>query len=170
MRMHWEYKQIPEELSMSQNNYDFTSLEDLELACRLNEVESSGNFILMLSRFKELKNFQGDLIDVRIENLLDILRFLGDWKTLNISVSLKMNGSNYLNKEATKDIFLEALEIVKEKFPFPDARIRRLEIEEGYVTLRYKILYGESGAVFTEHQSNISDFNSWANSKSSPFL
>ena len=33
-----------------------------------------------------------------------------------------------LDEEATKDIFSKALEILREKFPFPDARILNLEI------------------------------------------
>ena len=138
---------MPEEFAMRQINYDFTNVEILEL-----DVMGVLDFILMLSRFRELKNFKttgGAGFVIRIDYLLDILRFLGDWKTLNISAHFDVLSD--LGNEATKDIFSEALEIVREKFPFPDARILMLEIVEGpYVNSYYRnaILLGERGAIF----------------------
>ena len=55
-----------------------------------------------------------------------------------------------LDNEETKDIFNKALELVNEKFPLPDVRIRELHIyEDPFNTIwrpRYSITYGESGA------------------------
>ena len=57
-----------------------------------------------------------------------------------------------LDEEATKDIFNEALEIVNEMFPFPDGRIRVLEIfETNNRQNRQYINYGEGGATLTHY-------------------
>ena len=68
-------------------------------------------------------------------------------------------------EDYTKEIFDEALEILLEKFPFPDKRILKLKIFETKVydwsiwndptdeyresPLRFSINYGESGATLT---------------------
>ena len=72
-------------------------------------------------------------------------------KNLNISVCLHVTSE--LEEEAAKDIFTEALEIVIEKFPFPDARILDLNISEIWDSEiwdedrpKFSISYGESGS------------------------
>ena len=62
-------------------------------------------------------------------------------------------------EDYTKEIFDEALEILLEKFPFPDKRILKLKIYEARVynwswweyesPQRFSINYGESGATLT---------------------
>ena len=111
------------------------------------DERSSVNFVPMLSRFKELKNLETDHLVIYFDYLLDILRFLGDMKNLKISVCFKV--VNGLGEEATKEIFIKALEIVRKKFPFPDSRILKLEILEARCSktkIGWKI-YGESGAI-----------------------
>jgi len=135
---------------MRQNDdYDFTYLENLEFSGTFMPYDerSSVNFVPMLSRFKELKNLETDHLVIYFDYLLDILRFLGDMKNLKISVCFKV--VNGLGEEATKEIFIKALEIVRKKFPFPDSRILKLEILEARCSktkIGWKI-YGESGAI-----------------------
>jgi hypothetical protein len=81
---------FPEKFAMRQNDCDFTNLENLDISLRRLwfmelEYENSGNFIPMLSRFKELKNLKTELA-IHIDYLLDFLRFLGDMKNLKFSV------------------------------------------------------------------------------------
>ena len=62
-------------------------------------------------------------------------------------------------EDPTKEIFDEALEILIEKFPFPDKRILKLKIYETKVynwswweyesPQRFSINYGKSGATLT---------------------
>ena len=140
---------IHEEFAMRQNgDCDFTYLENLEISGVFYDERSAVNFISMLSRCRELKNLEtGHRLVIYIHYLLDILRFLGDMKNLKISVCFKV--FNDLGEEATKEIFIKALEIVREKFPFPDSRILKLEILEdrrSKTKIGWKI-YGESGAI-----------------------
>ena len=127
------YSVIHEEFAMRQNgDCDFTYLEKIEFygvyRVMPYDERSSVNFVPMLSRFKELKNLETGHSVIYIDYLLDILRFLGDMKNLKISVCFYVKSD--LDEEATKDIFRKALEIAREKFPFPDARILMLEIHE----------------------------------------
>ena len=142
-------KGIPEEFAMRQEDCDFTNLETLQICENNDEGLSSKNVIPFLLRFKELKTLDIHDLEIHIDYLLDILRFLGNMKTLTISVSLAV--IHELNEEATKDIFNKALEIVNKKFPFPDVRIvRELKIFEndGYLLGQpiHSIIYGECGA------------------------
>jgi hypothetical protein len=158
---------IHEEFAMRQNgDCDFTYLEKLEFSGTFMPYDerSSVNFVPMLSRFKELKNLETGhfFLGIYIDCLLDILRFLGDMKNLKISVCFEvLNGFHSVGEEATKEIFIKALEIVREKFPFPDSRILKLEIREkdsrilkleirenrwSNTKIGWKI-YGESGAI-----------------------
>ena len=141
-----DVKGIPEEFAMRQKNCDFTNLESLQIYENNDEGLSSKNVVPLILRFKELKKLDFSLLEIHIDYLLDILRFLGNMKTLTISVSLSV--IHELNEEATKDIFNKALEIVNKKFPFPDVRILELEIFEsvGYGQPRHSIIYGELGA------------------------
>ena len=87
------------------------------------------------------------------------MRFLGDTNNLNISANVEVR-SDY-DVEDTKGIFDEALEILREKFPFPSRRILDLkffededyyfgnEIEWRFKTSKYSIIYNESGATLT---------------------
>ena len=65
---------------------------------------------------------------------------MGDMKSLKISVCFYVMSD--LDYEANKDIFSKALEIVREKFPFPDTRILRLAISGNF-----EQLLCESGAI-----------------------
>ena len=94
-----------------------------------------------------MKKLDIDYLEIHIDYLLDILRFLGNMKTLTITVSLRV--ITELDEEATKDIFNEALEIVNEMFPFPDGRILELKIIDENIP-RNAIIYGESGPFLTK--------------------
>ena len=135
-------KGIPEAFAIRQEDRDFTNLETLLICEDNDEGLSSKNVVPFLLRFKELKNLDIDHLEIHIDYLLDILRFLGNMKTLTISVTLAV--IHELNEEATKDIFNKALEIINEKFPFPDVRILELKIIE-YNQPGHAIIYGESG-------------------------
>ena len=138
-------KGIPEAFAIRQEDRDFTNLETLLICEDNDEGLSSKNVVPFLLRFKELKKLDIDHLDIHIDYLLDILRFLGNMKTLTISVTLAVIYE--LNEEATKDIFNKALEIVNKRFLFPDVRILELEIFEsvGYGQPRHSIIYGEHG-------------------------
>ena len=142
---------IHEEFAMRQNgDCDFTYLEKLEFSGTFMPYDerSSVNFVPMLSRFKELKNLETGhfFLGIYIDCLLDILHFLGDMKNLKISVCIDTNGRG-LGEEATKEIFIKALKIVREKFPFPDSRILKLEILDYFPDFNGWKIYGESGAI-----------------------
>ena len=113
----------------------------------------------MILRFKELKKLEIHHLEIHIDYLLDILRFLGNMKTLN-NIDVSLGVINELDEEATKDIFNDALEIINEKFPFPDVRILELEIFEDNnyrQDYRYSIIYGESGPVLEKHVKSDSE-------------
>ena len=124
-------KGIPEEFAMRHNDCDFTNIETLEICESNDDGISSRNVIPMLLRFKKLKKLELRHLEINIDSLLEILRFLGNMKTLSIFVSLRV--MNDLDEEATKYIFTKALEIIEQKFPFPNVRILKLEIFEDNV-------------------------------------
>ena len=134
-------ERLPEEFSMKKNNCDFTNLHTLVIRENNNEGLSSEIVVPFLLRFKELKKLIIRHLEIHINYLLDILRFLADMKNLKISVSLGV--VNDFDEEATKHIFHKALEIVNDKFPFPDGRILKLEIFEynGNRQPGYSIIY-----------------------------
>ena len=146
------------DFDMRQNDCDLTNLETLELC----EHQESEMFwmpsIKLLSKFKYLKELV-ICLEIDIDFLLHIVRFLGDTNNLNISANVEVR-SDY-DVEDTKGIFDEALEILREKFPFPARRILDLkffededyyfgnEIEWRFKTSKYSIIYNESGATLT---------------------
>ena len=139
---------LSEEFAMQQNGCDLSNLETLDIE----QNPSSLNNLLMtlrrdevsvydvipnnelLSKFDNLKWLNIE-IEIQINFLLDIVRFLGSTKTVKISaiVEVKNDYDDY-DEEDTKKIFNEALEIMKEKFPAPATRILdlRLSEDEGY--------------------------------------
>ena len=149
---------VSEDFDMRQNDCDLTNLETLELR----EYQESEMFwmpsIKLLSKFKYLKELV-ICLEIDIDFLLLIVRFLGDTNNLNISANVEVR-SDY-DVEDTKGIFDEALEILREKFPSPDRRILDLkffededyyfgnEIEWRFKTSKYSIIYDESGATLT---------------------
>ena len=157
---------VPEDFDMKQNDCDLTNLETLELC----EYQESEMFWMpntkLLSKFKYLKELV-ICLEIDIDFLLHIVRFLGSTNNLNISVNVEVR-SNY-DEEDTKQIFDEALKILREKFPFPDRRILDLkffededyyygnEIEWRFETPKYSITYNESGATLITSGDN-SDF------------
>ena len=98
-----------------------------------------------------LKKLEISHVRIEINELLDVLHFLGNTKNVKISASLEV--LSYLDEEETKDIFNQALEIVRENFPFPDVRIQDLKIYESMNSInflhnvRFSICYGENGAM-----------------------
>ena len=74
-----------------------------------------------------LKKLEISHVRIEINELLDVLHFLGNTKNVKISASLEVMSD--LDEEETEDIFNQALEIVRENFPFPD-RILDLNIYE----------------------------------------
>ena len=128
---------------MRQNNCDLTNLESLIICPGI----PARQIVPMLSKFEKLKKLEICNLLIFIEYLLDILRCLGNMKTLKMSVTLRVMSD--LDDEATKAIFNEAIEILNEKFPFPDERILDLKISESWILLDYRpifsIKYGENG-------------------------
>ena len=149
---------VSEDFDMIQNDCDLTNLETLEVR----EYQESEMFwmpsIKLLSKFPNLKELV-ICFEIDIDFLLLIVRFLGDTNNLNISANVEVR-SDY-NVEDTKGIFDEALEVLREKFPFPSRRILDLkffededyyfgnEIEWRFKTSKYSIIYNESGATLT---------------------
>ena len=149
---------VSEDFDMRQNDCDLTNLETLEVR----EYQESEMFwmpsIKLLSKFKYLKELV-IRFEIDIEFLLHIVRFLGDTNNLNISANVEVRSDYDVND--TKGIFDEALEILREKFPFPARRILDLkffenedyyfgnEIEWRFKTSKYSIVYNESGATLT---------------------
>ena len=120
----------------------------------------------IILRFKQLKKLEIDHLEIHVDYLLDILRYLGSMKTHSISVSFGV--INELDEDATKNIFKEALEIVNEKFPFPDVRILELKILEKFENHRqprHSIIYGQSGP-FLDPEYETSDFSDTSDSES----
>ena len=143
---------IPKELvefDMREDDCDLTNVETLEINENNDEGLSSKNVVPFLLRFKDLKKLVIQHLEIHIDYLLDIIRYLGNMKTQRISVDLWV--INELDEEETKDIFSKTLEIVKEKFSFPDVRILELHIFEynGNRQPSHSITYGKRGAVLT---------------------
>ena len=154
---------VPEDFDMRQNDCDLTNLETLELC----EYQESEMFWMpntkLLSKFKNLKELV-ICLEIDIDFLLHIVRFLGNTNNLNISANVEVR-SNY-DEEDTKEIFNEALKILREKFPFPARRILDLkffededyyygnEMEWRFETSKYSITYNESGATLTTSGDN----------------
>ena len=140
------------EFALRKNDWDLTNLESLQI-CVFSIFVPKTEFLL---RFKNLKNLEIFYDEMDINYLLDILHFLGNTKTLNISASLEVR-SDLVDGE-TKDIFNKALELVNEKFPLPDVRIRELHIYEDPFYMmrrpRFSISYGENGATLTTIEDN----------------
>ena len=138
-----------EEFAMKQNDWDLTNLEMLRISYRRSYATAIPKLKLPF-RFKNLKKLEINYVGIRINELLDILRFLGNTKNVKISANLKVISGT--DKEENKKIFNQALEVVKEKFPFPDVRILDLNIYEG--SWRNSIHYGKSGATLTTTDSD----------------
>ena len=148
-------KCLSEEFAMAQNDCDFTNLENLivshSLTCQTAIPEPA-----LLLRFKNLKTLQIGNIEIRINYLLDLLRFLGN--TMNLKISARsVEVKSHLDAEATKDIFKQAFEIVNEKFPHPDPRILDLhifEIPSSWMEPRYSIRLNQSANTLTTIDSD----------------
>ena len=164
---------IPQELvefDMRGDDCDLTNLETLEINENNDEGLSSKDVVPFLLRFKKLKKLVIQHLEIDIDYLLDIIRYLVNMKTQKISVSLwVINSTSFgvnheLDEEETKDIFNKTLEMVKEKFPFPDGRILELHIYEfnGNRYPNHSIIYGERGAMLTinDVMSDTSDSES----------
>ena len=163
MKLKIPFENLPEEFAMIQNNCDFTNLETLEICGTLAGRMSYENAIPkteMLFKFKYLKKLEIHHLTIHINILLNFLRLLGNFENGKISASLKVTSAYH--EETTKGIFNQALEILNEKFPFPDIRIQNLNISEGRVYWglqgrvhlpnrpnRLSIHYGENGATLT---------------------
>jgi hypothetical protein len=138
------------EFDMRQKDWELTNLETLSFKIFQRSIYETA--ILnpeLLFRFKNLKKLEISIILSRGNDLLNILRFLGNTKNVKISASLKLISST--DKEETKKIFNQALQIVKEKFPFPDVRILDLDIYEG--SWMNSIHYGKSGATLSAYNN-----------------
>ena len=147
-----DLKNLPEDLAMRQKDFDLTNLETIEINKNIiGPYENLTPKTELLFRFKNLKKLViRTLIDMNY--LLDILHFLGNTKNVKISVDLEVR-TGY-DEEEVEEIFQEALDIVNEKFPFPDVRILDLNISESDLWVferqgKFSIRYGESGPIFT---------------------
>ena len=151
------YENLPEEFAMRQNDWDFTNLDTLEICQDFKYEISSKNLVPMLLRFEKLKKLEICHLLIHMDYLLDFLHYLENMKTLNISVVLSIKSD--LDEEASKDFFNKALKVVKEKFPFPDVRVLKLEIFEDNIYERpaLSIIYGESGATLNDSKNDNYD-------------
>ena len=147
-----------EEFAVRQNDWDLTTLETLKISYR-SYYKTAVPKPELSFRFKNLKKLEISNVRIGINELLDILNFLGNTKNVKISASLEVLSD--LSEEETKDIFNQALQMVKEQFPFPNVRILDLEIFESMNTINY----GESGATLTttdpDSEMESSDFEIW---------
>ena len=147
---------VPDDFDMIQNFCDLTNLETLEL-CEYQESEMFWTpNTKLLSKFQNLKALV-ICFEMDIDFLLHIVRFLGDTNNLNISANVEVR-SDY-DEEDTKEIFDDALKILREKFPLPSRRILDLKFfeDEDYYfgkTNKYSITYNESGATLTTSGDN----------------
>ena len=183
LKIFLESKKLPEEeeFAIQQNECDLTNTEILEICeygRRLpggwSDVPKPAELLLKFKNLKELVI----CLEIHVDSLLDIVRFLGNTTNLKISAELKMSRDYAVTNEEdpTKEIFDEALEILIEKFPFPDKRILKLKIYETKVynwswwefesPLRFSINYGESGATLTTFNTNTDTKSEAANSDS----
>ena len=148
IRLKMYIERLPEEFAMQQNGYDLSNLETLDIEQIPNSLNNplltqrrdgmSYDDVIpkneLLSKFNNLKWLTVE-IEIHIDFLLDIVRFLGSTKTVKISAIVEVkNDYDVYDEEDTKKIFNEALEIMKEKFPAPATRILdlRLSEDEGY--------------------------------------
>ena len=154
IKMNIYLERLPEDFAMIQKDCDLTNLEILEIQGQIiGPYENLPLKTELLLRFKNLKKL--DIISLEIDTnyLLDILYFLGNTKNVKISVDLLVR-TGYDEEEA-KEIFQQALDIVNEKFPFPDVRILDLKISESELweferPHKFSIHYGESGPILTD--------------------
>ena len=147
---------LPDDFDMRQSDCDLTNLETLEIC----DYEEGERFWIpntkMLSKFSILKELVMCL-EIHIDRLPHIARFLGNTNNLKISGTVKVRSD--IDEEETREFFNEALKILREKFPFPDRRILDLKLyeDEEYfdtTTMRFSITYGESGATLTTSEDN----------------
>ena len=144
---------LPEDFAMKQNDCDLTNLETVIIYKDITVAPKTE----LLFRFKNLKNLVIRL-ETNISYLLDILRFLGKTKNMKIMANLEVK-DGYLGpgREEAEDIFNQALEIVKEKFPSPDWRILHLNISEMGRSLgrpKFSIRYDERWEMFSTIDDN----------------
>ena len=146
---------LPDDIAMIQNDCDLTNLETIKIC----EYEEGKRFqipnIKLLSKLSNVKVLVMCL-EIHIDRLPHIARFLGNTNNLKISGTVEVRGD--YNEEDTKEIFNKALKILREKFPFPDRRILDLKIfekEEYYDSHpKFSITYGESGATLITSEDN----------------
>ena len=146
MEMDWDG--FCEEFDMRQNDWELTNLETLKIPKILyrNQYKTA---IHKSQLFVNLKKLEISHVQIEINELLDVLHFLGNTKNVKISASLEVMSD--LDEEETEDIFNQALDIMRENFPFPD-RILDLNIYESMNSInilhnvRFSICYGENGA------------------------
>ena len=148
MEMDWDG--FCKEFAMRQNDWDLTNLETLKIP----KIPYTSYYKIAIQKsqlFMNLKKLEISHVGMEINELLDILHFLGNTKNVKISASLEV--LSYLDEEETEDIFNQALEIVRENFSFPDVRIQDLKIYESINSInflhnvRFSICYGENGAM-----------------------
>ena len=146
---------LPDDIAMIQNDCDLTNLEILEIC----EYEESKRFqipnIKLLSKLSNLKVLV-TCLEIHIDRLPHIAHFLGNTNNQKISGTVEVRGD--YSEEDTKEIFNEALKILREKFPFPDRRVLDFKIfekEELYDSHpKFSIAYGESGATLITSEDN----------------
>ena len=147
-------KCLSEEFAMTQNDWDLTNLENLRVSHGMSYETTIPKPELLL-RFKNLKTLQIINIEVRIDYLLDILSFLGNIMSIDISASVEV--TSHLDAKATKNIFKKVFELVNEIFPHQYDRILDLHIFEiplSRMEPRHSIRLSESGASLTTNDSD----------------
>ena len=146
-------KCLSEDFAMTQNDWDLTNLENLRVSHSMSYETAIPEPELLL-RFENLKTLRISHVEIRIDYLLDILRFLGN--TINVEVSASVEVTSDLDAKATKDIFKKAFEIASKKFPYPDfpMDLHIFEIPLSRMEPRYSIRLSGSGAMLTTNDSD----------------
>ena len=146
---------LPEDFTMKQNDCDLTNLETVIIYKNITVTPKTE----LLFRFKNLKTLVIRL-EINITYLLDILHFLGNTKNVKIWANLEVFGYLGPGREEVEDIFNQALQIVKEKFPLPDWRILHLNISEMGRFLgrpKFSICYDEHWEMFSTIYNNYNN-------------
>ena len=136
IKLKMDLRNVPEEFALKQDDCDsldcdLTNLETLEVYRDIIPPPYEGVVpnTEQIFRFKNLKKLIF-CVEFDINYLLHVIRFLGKTKDINLFVRIEVMSGSDKEEEQAKAIFDEALRIINEKFPFPNAKILELKIDE----------------------------------------
>ena len=158
IKLKMDLRNLPEEFAMKQDDCDFTNLETLEIYRNIipppyEDVVPNTELIF---RFKNLKKLIF-CVEFNVNYLLHVLRFLGNTKDVKLFVNLEVM-SGY-DKDEAKAIFDEAVRIIDEKFPFPNARILDLKMSVGNSNSMDETVENSDSSDESDENSDTEDIN-----------